>query len=81
MSLCNSRMSSAVTLTFKLKSTRYAVAKYKPKSDVELAGIWIGAVRFVEAQEHIGLIPITSVNHLAVVVVGRSSGTGARYAA
>lgn len=48
--------------------------------DDKLVGICT-AVRFVEAQEHVGLIPITSDNHLAVVVVDRSRGTGVMNAA
>lgn len=50
-------------------------------SDVELTGTCTGVVRFVEAQEHVGLIPITSLNHLALVVVDRWRGTGAMNAA
>ena len=62
----------------KSKSRRYAVVL---KTDVELAGICTGAVRFVEAQEQVGLTPITSVNHLALVVADRLRGAGAMYAA
>lgn len=38
-------------------------------------------VRFVEAQEHVGLIPITSDSRLALVAVERSMGSGTMNAA